>query len=746
MNVNPTPGAAQPPENLKTDSGELREKSADATAFLERAELYYARGNWTEAIAFCQKAVNSKPNLAPAYVTWGNALQARGKIEEAIGLYSRALEINPNLTEASANLGSMFYRLGRLDEAIIHYQKALSFQPEMAEVYWNLACVLKRQGKLEEANNYQQKAFSINPKLGGARFHLKRGNKLATNGNLDGAITAWQTAINIEPDLAEAYCKIGMILTVRGRFVEGIPQLQKAIELKPDYAIAHQNLCAIARDSGNYAAGRQAVNKYSHNCAETEPILTAIASISIHQASGLNDIARDKFLELESKLLRDFNAVKSLEEIKSLYADFLIAAPYLRDDIEANSKLYRLVGREYRDRLLKPNLKPNYSRVKIEENSPIVENRKLKIGFLAKGFKRDSVGWRCADIIRELSQLNTEIYLYTTEELKNDDLTKKISQAAVKLEVPKKYPNGRADAKEIAAAISKDGVDILLELDSLNSPINAEIIYQKPAPICLSWFGFEPPYISEENYFIGDKQTHPPDREKHYGEKLLRMPNSFVAVSGFQRLVRNREALRRSYRISPDQIVYLSIAPGRKFNRDLVKAQVAILKQVPNSVLIHKGNGDLEVFQTAYQKACEAVGISIHRVKIMPQAATEEEHRVIYSWTDVILDSYPYNGCTNTLEALWFNLPVVTRTGEQFLSRMGYSFLQSLGIETGISRTWEEYVNWGVKLGKDTSLRQEIVEKLVKSKQPETLAPLWDAKKLAKDLLETLKKLLTKNR
>ena len=130
----------------------------------------------------------------------------------------------------------------------------------------------------------------------------------------------------------------------------------------------------------------------------------------------------------------------------------------------------------------------------------------------------------------------------------------------------------------------------------------------------------------------------------------------------------------------------------------------------------------------------------------MPQAATEEEHRVIYSWADVMLDSYPYNGCTNTLEALWFNVPVVTRTGDQFLSRMGYSFLQSLGIETGISKTWEEYVNWGVKLGKDASLRQEIVEKLVKSKQPESLAPLWDAKKFAKDLSETLRKLLAKNR
>ncbi len=742
MNVDATAGAARPLENLNTDSGTQERKSADARALLERAELYYARGNWAEAIAACQKAVNSEPNLAPAFVTWANALQAQGKIEEAIQLYSRALEINPNLAEARANLGSMFYRLGRLDEAIVSYEKALSLQPEMAEVYWNLARVFRRQGKLAETNNYEQKAFAINPQLGGAEFHLKRGEKLAKKGNLEGAIAAWQKAINIEPDLAEAYGKIGALLKHKGKFVEAIPLLQKAIELKPDYGTAYQHLCAIARDSGNYAAARQAVNQYSHNCAETDPIMTAISSISIYQVSGLNDIAKDRFIELESKLLQDFDSVKSEEEIKSLYADFLIAAPYLRDDIEANSRLYRMVGKGYRDRFLKP----NYSPAKIEVKPRSLDNTKLKIGFLSHGFQRDSIGWRSADIIRELSQLNTEIYLYTTAELKNDDLANKISQAAIKLEQPKTYPNGGADPEEIAATIRQDGVDILLDLDSFCQPINADILYQKPAPVCLSWLGFEPPYISEENYFLGDGHTHPPEREKYYAEKLLRMPDSFVAVSGFQRLARKRDALRRSHRIGLDQIVYLSLAPGKKFNRDLVKAQIAILKEVPNSVLVSKANGDLEVFQAAYKKACQEREIGIHRVKILPPAATEEEHRVIYSWADVMLDSYPYNGCTNTLEALWFNLPVVTRTGEQFLSRMGYSFLQSLGIETGISKTWEEYVNWGIKLGNDASLRKEVVEKLEKSKRSESLAPLWDAKKFAKNLFDILMKLLAKKK
>ena len=126
----------------------------------------------------------------------------------------------------------------------------------------------------------------------------------------------------------------------------------------------------------------------------------------------------------------------------------------------------------------------------------------------------------------------------------------------------------------------------------------------------------------------------------------------------------------------------------------------------------------------------------------MPRFSTEEEHRSIYSLADILLDSYPYNGGTHTLEALWFNLPVVTHVGEQFLSRMGYSFLESLDIRLGVSWSWEEYINWGVKLGQNSNLRQEYIDNLVKSKDSENLAPLWNSKKFAQDLYAVIEKLL----
>jgi predicted O-linked N-acetylglucosamine transferase (SPINDLY family) len=176
----------------------------------------------------------------------------------------------------------------------------------------------------------------------------------------------------------------------------------------------------------------------------------------------------------------------------------------------------------------------------------------------------------------------------------------------------------------------------------------------------------------------------------------------------------------------------------------MVRAQVKILKEVPDSLLIRKGQGDPDVIHSTYREECEIQGVDFARIKFIGQTRSEEEHRAIYYVADVLLDSYPYNGGTHNLEALWANLPVVTRSGDQYLSRMGYAFLKSANLDVGAAWTWEEYTQWGVKLGRDAGFRNAVKEHLVKSKQPEHLAPLWNPKKLAREMYEVFQKLLAK--
>jgi predicted O-linked N-acetylglucosamine transferase (SPINDLY family) len=164
-----------------------------------------------------------------------------------------------------------------------------------------------------------------------------------------------------------------------------------------------------------------------------------------------------------------------------------------------------------------------------------------------------------------------------------------------------------------------------------------------------------------------------------------------------------------------------------------VRSHVSILQQVPNSILIHKGFCDLEVVRSFYQQECLKAGIAIERCRFMTRQPLEEDHHLFYQVADIALDTYPYNGGTHNLESLWFNLPIITLCGEQATSRMGYSFLKAVGISEGVAKNWDEYIEWGVKLGNNPDLRMELQQRLQQSKQKETLSPLWNPQKFAID-------------
>jgi predicted O-linked N-acetylglucosamine transferase (SPINDLY family) len=90
----------------------------------------------------------------------------------------------------------------------------------------------------------------------------------------------------------------------------------------------------------------------------------------------------------------------------------------------------------------------------------------------------------------------------------------------------------------------------------------------------------------------------------------------------------------------------------------------------------------------------------------------------------VVLDTFPYNGATTTLETLWLGIPMVTTKGEQFAARNSYAFMTCAGITEGIGESIAEYIEWGIKLGKDQNLRQQVATKLLAARWT---SPLWNA-------------------
>ena len=467
---------------------------------------------------------------------------------------------------------------------------------------------------------------------------------------------------------------------------------------------------------------------------------------------GLYEVAVNSLTELESKIydLCDFQVNDNTEalnipselcdHLSVLYPEILFCLPYLRDGVAANSRLSQLVARSYFHNCIE----------RVSEHIPVQrvsQDKSIRIGFLSKGFYRMSEGWCNRDVIRELAILNPNIYLYATARFKPDDLTQDFLANSRKLFIPPSL-NSQIfldSEQEIVQEIYKDRIDILIDIDSVLTPIHTKILSLKPAPICLTWQGFEPPRVSCQNYFLGDWHTHLSGIETYYYEKLMRLPDSFLSVSGFTCSEIDVSSARSYLGVASNQIVFLCMAIGLKFSKNLAKAHVEILRRVPNSILLHKGSGDTDttgigsnIIRDTYYQECLKMGVAFDRIHFLGRTATEEEHRTIYLVADILLDSYPFNGVTHTLEALWFELPVVTYVGEQLYARASYSFMKNVGVCDGLAHSWSEYTYWAVKLSEDIKLRHKIKETLIKAKQQETLAPLWNPNKFASDFLDIL--------
>ena len=711
------------------------------------------------AIACFRDATDINPECVESYYNLGIALDQKEEFEPAIASFQKVIDLNPEYANAYFNLGLVLTHQDKHKEAVSYFQKSLLLSPQDFEYHLSLGNALLAQKQWEEALTYYRKAIQINPKS--VSLQCSIGLALGSQKKYTEAIPYLKSAINIDSQSAEAHNTLGWILAkLNNQQVDAIRCFETAINLDPSLVEAYSNLINLLNDDKSplgqaYPLQKKLADQLLLNCPEKNRVVSLVNQINVYTKMGLGDQTQLLFDETEIFISSNSDRLTK-RDIYSLYTTYTFLITSLRDNRQLNSAVFKLIG----DLYLKKILKTESPQI-LNDNLPInalkldttKSDKKLRIGILSSFFCRHPVGWCSLDVIRELSNLTPHIYLYSTSEINPDELTQSFKNLAKKcfwqlkkmdLDSQKAYIEtspelNLPELSEVIAEINKDNLDVLVDLDSLTVPEHIQILYQKPATICLSWLGFDAPYISADNYYLCDWHTHPLGAEQDYVEKLVRLPDAHMAVSGFEVV---SGISREDFGIDVDQIVYLYAAAGRKFNRDTAKAHVQILKNVPNSVLMYKGSGDRESIQAIYLNECEMQMIDGDRIKFMPSTKTAEEHRGFYGLADIFLDAYPYNGGSHNLEALWFNLPVVTRVGEQSFARMGYSFLQALVINEGIAKNWEEYVEWGVRLGVDSVLRNSIKDKLIRSKQPKTLMPLWNPRKMAQDMYNLLMSLV----
>lgn len=357
----------------------------------------------------------------------------------------------------------------------------------------------------------------------------------------------------------------------------------------------------------------------------------------------------------------------------------------------------------------------------------LTERRKkkqpLKIGYLSHCFKSHSVGWLTRSLFEHHNRDRVELHAYMiTTPTTTEPLMEWYRDRAAKT-----YKSTQIE--ELAEQIYQDEIDILIELDSLTLDVGCAVTALKPAPVQVGWLGWDASGVPTIDYFIADPYVLPDNAQDYYNEKIWRLPHTYLAVDGFEVDI---PTLRREHlEIEPDAIVYYSAQNGYKRHLETVRLQMRILKAVPNSYFAIKGAADVKAVKTVFEGIAEEEGVDKNRLRFLSVDPSEAIHRANLGIADIVLDTYPYNGATTTMETLWRGIPLVTQVGEQFAARNSYTMMVNAGVRDGIAWTPEEYLDWGIRFGTDETLRQKVTWQLRQSRHN---APLWNGKQFTREM------------
>jgi len=144
-----------------------------------------------------------------------------------------------------------------------------------------------------------------------------------------------------------------------------------------------------------------------------------------------------------------------------------------------------------------------------------------------------------------------------------------------------------------------------------------------------------------------------------------------------------------------------------------------IVKRVPGSVLWMFASEPTARANLLREAAARGVGAE--RI-VFADGVPRAEHLARQGLADLMLDSFPYNGGATTSIAIRAGVPIVTRSGGSFASRMGASLMRAADAGELVAENLEEYEEKAVRFALDGGASSSAAQKI---KHAHT-TPLYD--------------------
>ncbi|MFN3684834.1 MAG: tetratricopeptide repeat protein [Fimbriimonadaceae bacterium] len=494
-------------------------------------------------------------------------------------------------------------------------------------------------------------------------------------GRLAEASDLYLAALRRDPASAEALKGLGVLCCQIGRLAEGADLLLRSLERNPRDAETWSNLGNACRLMERFAEGTEA-------CANAVALDPGLAVARSNLAACLRPM--DRLSEARSQAAEAVRSDPSLIDAKINLAAVLPAfgetdeaIRLLREAasrpgaIEAHSNL--LFTMLASDRVSVAEIRREAERYGARfprrPRPPARSKAELTVGFVSGDLRSHPVGTFVGPVLRELDRRRFRVVAFPTGTC--EDERSRVLRSWCDGWVPLA---GLPD-EAAAEAVRETGVDVLIDLSGHTAGNRLPLFALRPAPLQLAWLGYSGTTgLAAIDGVLADRVVAP-DGTPEFTEEPMPLP-SFLCWDPPQDAPTPAPppCERNGF------VTFGSFNNLGKISPSTLDGWCAVLRALPDSrmVLKYKFLSDEGVRRAWVEKFAER-GVAPSRVDLRPWSPGEARY-ADFADVDVMLDTFPYSGATTTIESLWMGVPVVTRIGDRYASRMSASMLLAAGF------------------------------------------------------------------
>ena len=619
-----------------------------------------------------------------------------GQLDRAEQLYRQLLANQPQHADAWHLLGALYLQRGQYQLATRLIDKSLGIVPDNPDALSNLAVALQADGRLDAALLAADRALSYRPKSPDALNN--RGSILKEMRRLPEALACFDQVLAINSSIAAAHFNRASVLLQARQTDAARSAYQQALRLSPTSHGAWHDLGVLEGRSGNF---EQAERCY-RQALQLQPDRPRTAGHLLYLLAVQNRWQQIDALQAA--------IAESIERGQPASESFpLLALPSGAERLLRAARLQvALECRNASSTMPPPRSKP--------------KGEKLRVGYFSGDFHNHPVAHLLTQTIELHDRDLFEVVAISFGPNTDDEWQLRLTKAF------DRFIDVRNLSDSAIATLARElQLDIAVDLKGHTEDARIGIFAHRPAPIQVNYLGY-PGTLGADfiDYIIADPVVIPKEHFNYYAEKVVWLPDSFLPNDTTKELAPLPS--RTEVGLPEGGFVFCCFNTNYKISRDVFDIWMRILRQVEGSVLWFRFGTD--VAMNNLRAEAELRNIAADRL-IFAQHVPLAEHLARYGAADLFLDTFHYNAHTTASDALWAGLPVLTKIGDSFASRVAASLLSAAGLHELIVDSAAAYESLAVELARSPARLAELRSRLGRH---QTALPLFDCPRYARNL------------